>query len=166
MLLQIALFHFLWLSSTPLYVCTTSSLYIHLNFIHSSEHLFTLDSESWDETLRGLPFMAPLASLEVECHSGVCVCVCVLSRSVCPTLWSPRMRYEDHTSGTFCPLFSGEPSSLGQPRPCALSPSQLTVSKPPLPTSHGHVHSVLCRVLTGQSPEVSQAFIPHGAGAT
>ena len=53
----------------------------------------------------------------------VCVCVCVLSPSVCPTLWSPRMRYEDHTLGTFCPLFSGEPSSLGQPHPCALSPS-------------------------------------------
>ena len=164
MLLQMALFHFLWLSSTPLYVCTTSSLYIHLNFIHSSEHLFPLDSESWDEALGGLPFMVPLASLEVECHGGVCVCV--LSRSVCLTLWSPRMRYEDHTSGTFCPLFSGEPSSLGQLHPCALSPSQSTFSKPPLPTSHGHVHSVLCRVLTGQSPEVSQAFILHGAGAT
>lgn len=55
-------------------------------------HLFTLDSESWDETLRGLRFTVPLASLEAECHGGVCRGV--LSGSVCPTLWSPRMRYE------------------------------------------------------------------------
>ena len=86
MLLQMLLFHFLWLSSTPLYVCTTSSLYIHLNFIHSSEHLFPLDSESWDEALGGLPFMVPLASLEVECHGGVCVCVCAQSISVSDSL--------------------------------------------------------------------------------
>ena len=32
MLLQMALFHsFLWLSSIPLYICTTSSLSIHLS---------------------------------------------------------------------------------------------------------------------------------------
>ena len=31
MLLQMALFHFLWLSSIPLYICPTSSLTIHLS---------------------------------------------------------------------------------------------------------------------------------------
>ena len=122
MLRQMA-FPFLWLSSTPPYVCT------HLLYTFIWTLTFGFWVLRWDTQRLTVYGTLSIFGSRV---SQWCVCVCSVD-PLCPTLWSNRMRYEDHSLGTFCPLFLGEPSSLGQPHPRTISPSQLTFSKPPWP---------------------------------
>ena len=42
MLLQMALFYFLWLSNIPLYICSTSSLSIHPSMDTGSFHILAI----------------------------------------------------------------------------------------------------------------------------
>ena len=58
MLLQMALFHFLWLSNIPLNVGTTSSLFLHLSMELGSFHFLAIVDSSTVNV--GVKYIKPL----------------------------------------------------------------------------------------------------------